>query len=264
MRPRDPRVTIVVPVRNEARNLEVVLPQLPQTHQVILVDGHSVDDSVEVATRLLPDIEVVTQTRIGKGNALACGFAVATGDVIVMFDADGSADPAEISVFVKALTAGADFAKGTRFAKEGGSDDITAIRRLGNGMLNLITNRLMGTRFTDLCYGYNAFWRDMLEVIALPSTNLPVGSRRQWGDGFEVETLINCRIASSGSLITEVPSFERDRLYGESNLSTFRDGTRVLRVIFSEYARDRRTRGRLPRQRSHSPELEPDRAVNLG
>lgn len=259
MRPRDPNVSIVVPVRNEARNLEVVLPQLPQVHQIILVDGHSVDDSIEVATRLRPEIEVVTQTRTGKGNALACGFAIATGDVIVMYDADGSADPAEIPLFVKALTAGADFAKGTRFAKEGGSDDITAVRRLGNGMLNLITNRLMGTRFTDLCYGYNAFWRDLLDTIALPPIDLPAATR-QWGDGFEVETLINCRIASSGSLITEVPSFERDRLYGETNLSTFRDGFRVLRVIFSEYAKDRRSR----RAPADSRELEPDQAVNLG
>lgn len=260
MRPRDPSVSIVVPVRNEARNLEVVLPQLPPVHQIIMVDGNSIDDSVAVARRCLPEIEIITQTRTGKGNALACGFAVATGDVIVMFDADGSADPAEIPLFVKALTAGADFAKGTRFAKEGGSDDITPLRRVGNGMLNLITNRLMGTRFTDLCYGYNAFWSDVLDIIALPPTNLPTHARRQWGDGFEVETLINCRIARSGSLITEVPSFERDRLYGESNLSTFRDGTRVLRVIFSEWAKDRRARTRT----SRSGELEPDRAVNLG
>jgi glycosyltransferase involved in cell wall biosynthesis len=246
VRPRDPRISIVIPVRNEARNLEVVLPQLPAVHQIVLVDGFSVDDSVEVARRCRPEIEVVSQTRNGKGNALACGFTYATGDVIVMFDADGSADPAEIPIFVKALTAGADFAKGTRFASdngsEGGSDDITLWRRLGNAVLNRVTNKLMGTRFTDLCYGYNAFWRDMLDVIALPPVDLPAGGGRQLGDGFEVETLINCRIARAGSRITEVPSFELDRLFGESNLSTFRDGLRVLRVIVGEYLVARRRR----------------------
>jgi glycosyltransferase involved in cell wall biosynthesis len=78
---------------------------------------------------------VLSQTRTGKGNALACGFAAATGDIIVMIDADGSTDPAEIPRFVEALTAGADFAKGSRFAPGAGSTDITPLRKLGNKLL---------------------------------------------------------------------------------------------------------------------------------
>ena len=88
-----PTVTIVVPAKNEAANLREVLPLLPPVHEVLLVDGHSVDDTIEVARHTLPSIRVVQQTRRGKGNALACGFLAATGDIIVMFDADGSADP---------------------------------------------------------------------------------------------------------------------------------------------------------------------------
>lgn len=247
MRSREPRVSVVVPVRNEARNLEVVLPRLPAVHQIVVVDGHSVDDTVEVTRRARPEAELVTQTRHGKGNALACGFARVTGDVVVMFDGDDSADPEEIPAFVKALVAGADFAKGSRFTAEGGSEDITPLRRAGNAVLNAVTNRLMGTRFTDLCYGYNAFWTDILDVLALPPIRLPADSGRQWGDGFEVEALINCRIAASGLRITEVPSFERDRLHGASNLTTFPDGMRVLRVILAEYAKARRLRRRRPR-----------------
>ena len=82
----------------------------------------------------------VTQTRTGKGNALACGFAVATGDIIAMIDADGSADPSEIPQFVKALMDGADFAKGTRFTQGGGSNDITRLRSLGNRLLTSVFN----------------------------------------------------------------------------------------------------------------------------
>ncbi|MGA8113761.1 MAG: glycosyltransferase family 2 protein [Actinocatenispora sp.] len=246
MRPDEPRVSIVVPVRNEARNLEVVLPQLPDVHQIIVVDGHSVDDTIEVARRYRPDAEILTQTRQGKGNALACGFARVTGDAIVMFDGDDSADPAEISSFVKALVAGCDFAKGSRFTAEGGSEDITPLRRLGNAGLNFITNKLMRTQFTDLCYGYNAFWTDMLGVLNLPPVDLPPEAGRQWGDGFEIEALINCRIAAAGGRITEVSSFERDRLHGGSNLATFPDGMRVLRVILAEYARARRARRNPP------------------
>src|ERR1700683_516604 len=92
-----PRISVVAPTLNEARNLPHVLPRLPEdVHEVIVVDGHSVDDTLAVAMRLRPDVRIVMQTRRGKGNALACGFAAATGDVIAMIDADGSTDPAEI------------------------------------------------------------------------------------------------------------------------------------------------------------------------
>ena len=122
---------------------------------------------------MLPWVRAITQTRKGKGNAMACGFAAATGDVIVMFDADGSADPAEIPAFVAALVAGADFAKGSRFAPGGGSDDITLLRRTGNAGLNGVANALFGTSYTDLCYGYNAFWADLLPLLDLPDPTTP-------------------------------------------------------------------------------------------
>src|SRR5262249_7740088 len=130
---RSPRVSVVVPALNEARNLPHLFARMPVgVHELILVDGHSVDDTLRVARELWPGVRVVMQTRTGKGNALACGFAAATGDVIAMIDADGSADPGEIPQFVQALVAGADFAKGTRFARGADSHDITRRRSLGN------------------------------------------------------------------------------------------------------------------------------------
>ena len=200
----NPRVSVVVPTRNEARNLEVVLPAIaavrPAVHEIIVVDGNSVDGTIETAQRVLPWVKVITQTRKGKGNAMACGFAAATGDVIVMFDADGSADPAEIPAFVRALVAGADFAKGSRFVRGGGSDDITLLRKTGNAGLNGVANALFGTSYTDLCYGYNAFWADILPVLDLPDISLPAPPQggMLWGDGFEIETVLNCRVAAAG------------------------------------------------------------------
>jgi glycosyltransferase involved in cell wall biosynthesis len=225
--------------------LEVVLPELPPAYEVILVDGHSVDDTVAVARRLLPEIVVVEQTRWGKGNALACGFAVATGDIIVMFDADGSADPQEIPAFVAALVEEADVAKGSRYARGGGSTDLTMIRSLGNRVLNALANTAFGTSHTDLCYGYNAFWATVLPVLNLPAVDLPArhppGGRKDqgmvWGDGFEIETLIACRVAAAGLRVREVPSVERDRIHGESNLHAVRDGLRVLSTIAAERRR---------------------------
>jgi len=256
---RSPRVSVVVPALNEARNLPHVFARMPaDIHELILVDGHSVDDTVRVARELWPGVRVVTQTRTGKGNALACGFAVATGDVIAMIDADGSADPGEIPRFVQALAAGAHFAKGSRFTRGGGSRDITRLRSLGNRALSYLVNMCYGTRYTDLCYGYNVFWRHITPVLGLDATSPPAaGAGPRWGDGFEVETLIIVRVAAAGLTVTEVPSFEHARIHGVSNLNAFRDGLRVLRTIIYERLTTRRprpTRATILRTRPGEPE----------
>jgi hypothetical protein len=238
-----PRVSVVIPALNEAGNLPHVFIRMPPNiHEVILVDGHSVDGTVTVARQLRPDVRVVTQTRKGKGNALACGFSAATGDIVAMIDADGSTDPAEIPCFVQALLDGADFAKGTRFAKGGGSADITRLRGLGNRALSMLVNLFYRTRYSDLCYGFNAFWRRHVPVFGLDAASPapPDGDGRLWGDGFEVETLINIRVAKAGLVVSEVPSFERPRIHGASNLSAVSDGLRVLRTILVERFRSRR------------------------
>ena len=239
-----------MPTLNEARNLPHVLSKLPPAlHEVIIVDGHSVDDTIAIARRLRPDVRIIEQSRSGKGNALACGFAAATGDIIATVDADGSADPAEIPRFVRALLDGADFAKGTRFAPGGGSSDITRLRRLGNRMLSGLVNILCGTRYSDLCYGYNAFWSRHVSVFGLDAESpIPADGTRIWGDGFEVETLINIRIAQAGLDITEVASYEHPRIHGVSNLNACRDGWRVLRTILVEryYYSRRREAGTEP------------------
>ncbi len=224
-----PLVSVIVPAMNEARNLPYVFARMPKDiHEVILVDGNSTDDTVDTARRLRPDVRVLAQPRWGKGDALRTAFAAVTGNIIVTLDADGSADPAEIPTFVEHLLAGADFAKGSRFLGAGGSADITRIRRLGNWGLSRTANILYGSRYTDLCYGYNAFW-----IHCLPCISLDV-------PGFEVETLMNLRIVSAGLKISEVPSYEAKRIHGVSNLNAVRDGSRVLQTIIKEWGRTQR------------------------
>jgi glycosyltransferase involved in cell wall biosynthesis len=221
--PMGVRVSVVIPTLNEEENLPYVFARLPRgLHEVIIVDGHSTDNTVAVARRMRPDTKVAIQTGRGKGNALAAGFAACTGDVVVMLDADGSMDPFEIPRFVTALSQGADFVKGSRFASGGASSDITLTRKLGNRALNALVNALYGTSYTDLCYGYNAFWARCLPYMRVDC------------DGFEVETLINVRVAKAGLVIHEVPSYERDRISGRSNLNAIRDGIRVLCTIALE------------------------------
>lgn len=219
-------VSLVIPARNEALNLPYILPQLPPgISEVILVDGRSTDGTVEIARTIYPEVVVVDQQGKGKGDALRAGFARATGDIVVMMDADGSMSPREIPRYVEALVNGADVVTGSRMMAGGGSSDLTPFRRLGNHALMGAFTLLYGERCTDLCYGFMAFWRQRLLDLELDC------------DGFEIETLMNVRAVMAGMTIAEVPSHEARRLHGESNLRAFRDGTRVLRTLLMERRR---------------------------
>jgi glycosyltransferase involved in cell wall biosynthesis len=235
-----PKVSVVIPALNEERNLPHVASRMPHdVDEIVFVNGDSKDNTAATAHELWPDGVHIAQTRTGKGNALACGFAAASGDIIVMIDADGSTDPAEIPRYIGALISGADFAKGSRFIQGGGSEDITTFRRLGNKGLNGLVNVLFSTKYTDLCYGYNAFWRPCLDAMHLPDT---AAEGAHWGDGFEVETLINVRVAARRLTVVEVCSYESGRIHGVSNLNAISDGFRVLRTIWQEF-RNRRVPG---------------------
>jgi glycosyltransferase involved in cell wall biosynthesis len=216
-------VSVIVPTLNEARNLPHVLRGVPPNYECIIVDGRSEDNTVEVARAERPDALVISQPGSGKGNALLEGTRHATGDVIVLLDADGSTEPAEIPRFVDALVTGADFATGSRFMNGGGSADITRVRRAGNTILTRLVNLLYGANYTDITYGYNAFWAHSLPLFGKLDSK-----------GFEIEVLLNLRAAKLGMRVTEVPSFESPRIHGGSNLNAARDGRLILHTIFRE------------------------------
>lgn len=241
------RITVVIPAYNEAENLPHVLPKVPAwVHEVILVDDHSTDETAATARELLPTIRVIeTQRGRGKGAALQTGFAAATGEIIVTFDADGSSDPLEIPVFVAPLLAGADYAKGSRFVQGGGTSDMPWHRVLGNAIFVFIVRRIYGGHFTDLCYGYNAFWTWVGPLLRLD------------GDGFEIETMMNIRALRQQLRIAEVPSFEAARIHGIGRLQTIPDGWRVLKTIWRERT-STLPLGAADKQRE-TPALQPNR-----
>ena len=219
-----PTVSLIIPVRNEARNIAWVLEQIADdVSEIILVDGNSTDATLITACSCRPDIRVITQQGVGKGSALRTGFLAATGDIIVMMDADGSMAPQEIRHYLHFLTNGYDFVKGSRFVVGGGSSDITRFRWLGNRFLLTVFNALYDADLTDLCYGFCAFHRRYLDHMALTAT------------GFEIEAEMVARAMQAGLRIAEVPSFELPRRTGRSNLHSIRDGFRVLRIVLRDH-----------------------------
>lgn len=219
-------VTLVIPAKNEAASIAWVLEQVPAcVDEIILVDGNSTDATLVTARFCRPDLRIVAQQCTGKGDALRAGFLAASGDVIVMIDADGSMSPKEIPHFLHFLSNGYDFVKGSRFMGGGGSQDITRLRRFGNRGLLVLTNRLYDTHLTDLCYGFCAFHRRYLDFLDFTTP------------GFEIETQLTICALQAGLRIAEVPSLEMPRRHGRSNLRTFRDGTRVLRTVLRHHKR---------------------------
>jgi len=226
----EPVVTSVIPTLNEARNIGWVLGRLPDcVDEVIVVDGRSTDDTIAVVLDVRPDAKVVHELTPGKGAALRAGFAQAHGDIVVMLDADGSMEPAEIVRYVAKIEEGYELVKGSRFLPGGGTTDITRTRSLGNLALLALANRIYRCAFTELCYGFMAFRRSAMERLALNA------------DGFEIETQIVVRALRAGLRVGEVPSFEAQRRSGTSNLRTLRDGSRVLRELLWA-SRDRASR----------------------
>lgn len=213
-------ISLVIPTMNESKNIPHVFSKIPPIVTEIVVVDSSKDDTVDVVLHYAPHARIIKTDPFGKGNALKVGFENATGDIIVMIDADGSMDPAEIPEFVRPLLHGFDAVQGSRIL--GSSDDLTPLRRFGNHMFVSLVNNLYNADYTDLCYGYRAFRKDALDKIEFDS------------DGFDVETELTIRMKKVGLKICEVPSHETPRIHGESNLSTFGDGWKILSRIFKE------------------------------
>lgn len=221
------KVSIVVPTLNEALNIRDVFLNIPEfVDEIVVVDGNSSDGTREEIKKIRNDAKIIIEKPSGKGNAIRTGFKKATGDLIIMMDADGSHNPMEIPALLEPVLDGYDVAKGSRLLSGGGSADLTPFRKLGNNIFVAMVNMLYGANYTDLCYGYRAFKREALEKIYCRA------------NGFEIETEQSILMTKAGLKVKEVPSFEEQRKNGESNLNSFRDGWKIFKLILREYRRD--------------------------
>ncbi len=217
------RITALICTLNEEKSLPHVLPKIPEwVDEVLLVDGHSSDNTIEIAKRLRPDIRILYQPARGKGDALRYGFKHASGDIIVALDADGTTNPEEMSKFIEPLLNGYDFAKGSRFAL-GLPRNKPWYRILGNWIITMTFNILFGKRYSDLCSGYNAFWKKEMERVNLWSP-----------DGFEDEPFINSRVTKAGLKVIEVGHLDEGRLGGSSKAPSWRQGFKAIKTIVRE------------------------------
>ncbi|HEY40754.1 MAG TPA: glycosyltransferase family 2 protein [Dehalococcoidia bacterium] len=218
-----PTITALICALNEEASIPHILPMIPEwVDEVLLVDGHSTDKTVEMAKEFRPDIKVVYQPGKGKGDALKCGIENSTGDIIVTLDADGSTAPEEMEEFVKPLLNGYEFAKGSRF-RGTLPHNKPWYRILGNWIITLTFDVLFLRRYTDLCSGYNAFHKAAIEQA------------RPWPlDGFENEPFINCRMVKRGVKVIEIAHTDRGRIQGDVKELSWRQGFKAIKTMIRE------------------------------
>ncbi len=216
-----PYISIVIPTLNEEKNIGPLMRGIKHVlgennYEVIIVDGHSEDETVRIATSYNASI---LYDDIGKGSALIKGLRSARGSIVISMDADLSHEPKELKLLIAGIEAGYDICMGSRFILGGGSDDMPLFRKIGNKIFLLMVNTRFHANFSDLCYGYRSFKKGVFGKLNLKE------------EGFGIETEINIKAMEKGFKILEVPSMEKKRKFGEGKLRTFRDGYIILKTI---------------------------------
>lgn len=219
----DLTLSVVVPAYNEAATVETVVRRLrtvPLRLEVIAVNDASTDGTGAILDRLaaegLIDRLVHHPTNRGKGAALRSGFAAASGDVVVVQDADLEYDPAELPALLEPIRAGkADAVYGSRF--QGGPRRVLFFwHAVGNRLLTLLSNMFTNLNVTDMETCYKLVRTDLLKRLPLTADRF----------GFEVE--VTARLAQAGARIWELPISYSGRTYAEGKKITWRDGLAAL------------------------------------
>ncbi|MFH1055139.1 MAG: glycosyltransferase family 2 protein [Candidatus Altiarchaeota archaeon] len=211
------KVSLIIPTLNEEKSIGNVLKELQGiADEIILVDGHSKDKTVEEAERF--NVKVLYD-EVGKGSALRRGFAEASGDIIVMLDADEAHGRDEVIKVIDKIREGYAVCMPSRFLLGGGSEDITPLRVIGNDFYKFWVRLFWGVSYTDICYGFRGFTRAAIQTLNLQA------------DGFDIETEIAIKTAKKKLKYTEIPSKEGKRKHGQGKLNFWTSLTIDKRII---------------------------------
>ena len=230
--PEEKSVTVLIPCRNERGNIEPAIDRLPQlgSHtEVIFVDGHSTDGTVEEIQRVMAlhpdkDIKLLKQDGKGKGDAVRKGFSQATGDILMILDADLTVPPEDLPKFHQAIvTDKGEFINGTRLVYPMEDEAMRFLNMLGNKFFSLVFSWLLNQRIKDTLCGTKVLSRKHYEMLA--------ANRSYFGDFDPFGDFDLLFGASKLNLkIVEVPIRYRARQYGETQISRFRHGWLLLKM----------------------------------
>ena len=218
------KYSLIIPTKNEEKNLKYVLPDIPEIiEEILIIDGGSKDNTINEAKKLNKNCRIYIEKEKGKGIAIRKSIKLASGEYLLFIDADGSMAPNELKSICSKLEEGYDFVKGSRMLKGGGTEDMTLLRKIGNLMFVFLVRLLFKVKITDLCYGLFGIRKELLQQFNLKS------------NGFEIETEITLKAIKRHVKMVEIPSFERKRVYGKTNLNTVVDGWKILITILKEF-----------------------------
>lgn len=217
------KVSLVIPAKNEAGSLEKTIKEVPanSVDEIIVSDGHSADGTLEVARKL--GCKAITQEGKGFGLGIISGIRQAQGDVIIIMDADGSQNPADIPRLLEKIKEGYDVGWGSRYLERGKTADDTWLRYFGNKFFTALTGAVHGLWVADILYMFAAFRKEIFNKVALESP------------GFEFCIELPVKAHKAGFRFGQVPCTERKRIVGETKVNDFSDGYKIFKSILKKY-----------------------------
>src|SRR3989344_316418 len=214
-------VSVIACNMNEEGSIKQVLESIPKdvVDEVIVVDGASKDKSPEIARKL--GFKVIHQEGRGRGNAFRTGLKNVKGHYVIMLSTDGNERSGDIKKIVEKLNEGYDMVIATRFGK-GQSQDVTVIRNFGNNFLTGLCNLITGYKLSDCQNGFRGIKREHFIAMNIQANR------------FDIENEMVVKAGKMKLRVTEVPTIEEKRVYGQSRLNTFKDGYIILKRILKE------------------------------
>lgn len=228
-----PSVSIIIPCRNEQGNIAAAIERLPPfapDMEILFVEGHSKDGTYEECLRVRDawpelDIKVMRQDGKGKGDAVRKGFGAARGDILMILDADLTVPPESLGKFYEALVDGkGEFVNGTRLVYPMERGAMRFLNRIANGLFARTFSYLLNQRFTDTLCGTKALWRADYERLAAGRAYF--GDFDPFGDFDLIFGAVKLNLK-----VVEVPIRYADRTYGETQISRFRHGLLLARMV---------------------------------